>query len=267
MTDLMTIGQFSRMCWLSVKALRLYDQAGLLHPEYVDPETSYRYYSTKQAPVARAIAMMRTLDMPLTDIKELVTESDADKIRARLDAHRALLEDRIDRHHHMLKRVEDFIRKGAVMTYDIKIKDIQPVDVVGLRLTTTPESISRDSSAAMGRLYEALGSEGIAPAAPPRLVYHEMHEDAWKLEACVPVSATSPAPEGLTPRRFSGGKMASALHVGPYDELGMAYRELEVWMDKHDLKRAGPPFDIYLNDPSEVKDPARFETEILWPVG
>ena len=152
------------------------------------------------------------------------------------------------------------------MTIDNKIKDIKPVNDIRHKLTTTPESISRDSSAAMGQLYDALGSEGIAPAAPPRLVYHEMDEDVWKLEVCVPVSAAVAAPEGLTHRRFEGGKMASALHVGPYDELGMAYRELEVWMDRQALRPSGPPFDIYLNDPSEVEDPAKLETEILWPV-
>lgn len=32
------------------------------------------------------------------------------------------------------------------------------------------------------------------------------------------------------------------------------------------LRTAGPPFDVYLNDPSEVKDPAKFETEVVWPV-
>jgi hypothetical protein len=42
--ELLTIGQFARMCWLSVKTLRLYDEVGLLHPAYVDVVTNYRYY-------------------------------------------------------------------------------------------------------------------------------------------------------------------------------------------------------------------------------
>lgn len=46
----------------------------------------------------------------------------------------------------------------------------------------------------------------------------------------------------------------------------MAYREFEVWIDKQNLETAAPPFDVCLNDPSEVKDPAKFETEIVWPV-
>jgi effector-binding domain-containing protein len=73
----------------------------------------------------------------------------------------------------------------------------------------------------------------------------------------------SSGPEGLTLRRFEGGRAATALHVGPYDELGMAYRELEAGIEKQGLTPAGPGFDIYVNDPTEVKDPAKFETEIL----
>jgi hypothetical protein len=48
--------------------------------------------------------------MPLAEIKDLVTESDPDKVWARLEAHRSVLEERIDRDRNMLKRVEDFIR-------------------------------------------------------------------------------------------------------------------------------------------------------------
>jgi hypothetical protein len=62
--------------------------------------------------VARAAAILRSLDMPLPEIKEVVTESDPDKVRARLDAHRAVLRQRIERHRDMLSRVEAFIRRG-----------------------------------------------------------------------------------------------------------------------------------------------------------
>jgi DNA-binding transcriptional MerR regulator len=263
--ELLTIGQFSRMCWLSVKTLRLYDEVGLLHPTHVDVATNYRYYRPEQAPVARAAAILRSLDMPLAEIKDVVTESDPDKVRARLDAHRAVLRQRIERHRDMLSRVEAFIRRGAVMTYDIVIKELEPVDVVGLTLRTSPEAISTDAAAAYARLYEVLGREGIVPAGPPRLVYQQMSEDAWTIETCVPVAGATGAPDGLALRRLPGGRVAATVHVGPYDELGMAYRELEVWMGKQGLTPSGPPFDIYLNDPSEVEDSARFQTELLWP--
>jgi DNA-binding transcriptional MerR regulator len=264
--DLLSIGQFSRMAWLSIKALRLYDESGLLEPAHIDPATGYRYYRADQALVARAIAILRSLDMPLSEIGEVVTESDPDKVRARLHAHRTVLEDRLDRHVQMLARVEGFIRKGAVVTYDISIKSYEPVDVVGLTLTTQPEAIGAETSSAFGRIFGALGSAGIEPAGLPRLVYRAVDEDPWAIEACVPVSGVSETPGGLTMRRFEGGRAASTVHVGPYEELGLAYREVEAWINERGLETAGFPFDVYRNDPDEVEDPLRFETEVYWPV-
>ena len=44
----MSISAFSRRSLLSIKALRLYDDMGLLRPERVDPASGYRYYSAGQ---------------------------------------------------------------------------------------------------------------------------------------------------------------------------------------------------------------------------
>jgi effector-binding domain-containing protein len=152
------------------------------------------------------------------------------------------------------------------MAYEIEVKDLAPVDVVGIKLRTTPDAIGSDAPAALGRVYEGLDRAGLTPAGLPRLVYHAMDANSWSIETCVPVAGASAAPEGLELRHFDGGRAASTLHVGPYDELGTAYRELEVWIDDQGLESAGAPFDIYLNDPSKVKDPAKFETEAVWPV-
>ena len=43
MDDLLPIGRFARATRLSVKALRHYDELGLLRPAFVDPSSGYRY--------------------------------------------------------------------------------------------------------------------------------------------------------------------------------------------------------------------------------
>lgn len=53
-----------------VGSLRHYEQAGLLKPEYTDPETGYRYYSVRQFEVLNTIRYLRVLDMPLGQIGE-----------------------------------------------------------------------------------------------------------------------------------------------------------------------------------------------------
>jgi effector-binding domain-containing protein len=149
---------------------------------------------------------------------------------------------------------------------DYRIKEIEAVDVIGLELVTSAESIASDATTALNRIYEGLEQDDIPVGGPSRLVYHEMDMDSWTIELCVPVVGHSNPPDGLSRRRFEGGRAATVLHVGPYDQLGPAYRKLEAWIQQQSMEPAGPPFDVYLNDPNEVNDPAKFETEIIWPV-
>ena len=46
--ELMSIGEFARLSRLSAKALRLYDELGLLPPARVDPDSGYRWYAAGQ---------------------------------------------------------------------------------------------------------------------------------------------------------------------------------------------------------------------------
>ncbi|TDB80161.1 MerR family transcriptional regulator [Micromonospora sp. KC721] len=66
---LLTIGAFARAARLTPKALRLYDQVGLLPPAAVDPESGYRLYDPEQLPPARLIAQLRRIGMPLAEIR------------------------------------------------------------------------------------------------------------------------------------------------------------------------------------------------------
>jgi DNA-binding transcriptional MerR regulator len=79
--QLMSIGRFARLTGLSVKALRHYDELGLLRPAAVDPETGYRSYSSAQLARAEAIRMLRRLELPLDDVATLVATDDPATVR------------------------------------------------------------------------------------------------------------------------------------------------------------------------------------------
>jgi protein phosphatase len=67
----MSIGAFARASRLSPKALRLYDDLGLLTPAHVDPHSGYRFYEPGQLEQARLVAWLRRLGMPLARIREV----------------------------------------------------------------------------------------------------------------------------------------------------------------------------------------------------
>ncbi|WP_267242740.1 MerR family transcriptional regulator [Streptomyces sp. PR69] len=70
---LLTIGAFAKASRLSPKALRLYDELGLLTPARVDPVTGYRLYAPEQLDQARLVAWLRRLGMPLARIQHVCT--------------------------------------------------------------------------------------------------------------------------------------------------------------------------------------------------
>jgi DNA-binding transcriptional MerR regulator len=86
-TELMSIGRFARLTGLTVKALRHYDEVGLLRPAAVDPETGYRSYGAGQVRRASAIRMLRRLELPLDDVRALLATDDPELVRRVLVDH------------------------------------------------------------------------------------------------------------------------------------------------------------------------------------
>ncbi|MCO8269674.1 MerR family transcriptional regulator [Actinoplanes sp. TRM 88003] len=68
---LLTIGAFARAVGLTPKALRLYDELGVLAPAAVDAESGYRFYDPAQVAHARLVAQLREIGMPLAEIREV----------------------------------------------------------------------------------------------------------------------------------------------------------------------------------------------------
>jgi DNA-binding transcriptional MerR regulator len=73
-----SVGEFARRSRPSLKALRLYDELGVLLPARVDQASGYRYYHTAQLDEARLVVMLRRLQLPLAVIKELLARDPAD---------------------------------------------------------------------------------------------------------------------------------------------------------------------------------------------
>lgn len=87
------IGRMARESGLTVSALRFYDGAGVLVPAAVDPRSGYRWYSDDQVPVARLVARLRRVGMPLADIGRVLAHRHEPPVADRLlQAHLERLE-------------------------------------------------------------------------------------------------------------------------------------------------------------------------------
>jgi DNA-binding transcriptional MerR regulator len=71
------IGALASLAGISVKALRFYDEIGLLRPASVDARSGYRHYSHQQLQRLAAIQELKTLGMSLSEIRGLVAQNGA----------------------------------------------------------------------------------------------------------------------------------------------------------------------------------------------
>lgn len=78
MDALLTIGDFARATGLTAKALRRYDELGLLRPARVDPFSGYRYYAGEQVERARLVRWLRRIGMPLAEVGRVCARYETD---------------------------------------------------------------------------------------------------------------------------------------------------------------------------------------------
>jgi len=107
--ELMPIGRFARRCRLSVKQLRHYDELGLLRPAWVDPGSGYRYYRAEQAREALSIGLLRSLEVPLPAIGQVLAGRDVAGV---LGAVKDRLEADLVRRRRMLATLQRVLTEG-----------------------------------------------------------------------------------------------------------------------------------------------------------
>ncbi|MEV8098021.1 MerR family transcriptional regulator [Kitasatospora sp. NPDC085879] len=112
--ELLTVGQLARRVGLTAKALRHYDRVGLLAPAVVDPDTGYRFYGAEQIAHARLVRLLRSVDLPLEQVRLCLADPDDESVAARvLSEHRRRLRARLDRVRGDLHRIDHLLADGV----------------------------------------------------------------------------------------------------------------------------------------------------------
>jgi DNA-binding transcriptional MerR regulator len=189
--DLMSIGEFARLARLSAKALRLYDELGLLPPAKVDPDSGYRWYGAGQLDNARLVASLRQIGMPLAQI-QLILSLEPEAAAAQVGAYWSGAEaDHAARRDLAGYLVDRLTGKRNVM-YEVKVRDIPARSLLCLlRHASNQQEVWAMGKEVIGMLkaqpVPVSRIEGVAGAA--FLIYYgEVNQDSdGPVEFCWPV--------------------------------------------------------------------------------
>jgi len=187
----MSIGEFARLSRLSAKALRLYDELGLLPPAQVDPDSGYRWYAAGQLDNARLVASLRQIGVPLAQI-QLILSLEPEAAAAQVGAYWSGAEaDHAARRDLAGYLVDRLAGKRNVM-YEVKVRDIPARSLLCL----LRHASNHQEVWAMGK--EVIGMLKAQPVPVPRIegvagaafliYYGEVNQDSdGPVEFCWPV--------------------------------------------------------------------------------
>jgi DNA-binding transcriptional MerR regulator len=187
---LLTIGVFARRSRLSMKALRLYDQMGLLTPADVDPENGYRRYRESQLATARLIVMLRRLDMPLTEVAEIVSVPGAEAAE-RLGAYWDTVEKRVAGQRELASHLRSRLsgRDEPLGLPDVLVREVPDQLLLVEQRHVPVDDLPGWIGASMTRLMAAAQAHGGIAGFPFVVYYGEVNEDSdGPAEACVPIA-------------------------------------------------------------------------------
>ncbi|MEV7189774.1 MerR family transcriptional regulator [Kitasatospora sp. NPDC093102] len=276
--DFLTIGRFARLCRLSVKQLRHYDDTGLLPPARVDPATGYRYYAPGQARDALTVALLRDLDVPLAVIAATLAAAEPERAGL-LRAERDRVAERITRDRARLELLERLAAGGGLPGYEIALGREPERQLVVVRAVAGPGELAERIGAGVGRLLAGLHgtswrpplwglfpldlAEGmrIAVGAEPDRAGEAAEAgkageaaEAGKAGEAAEAGGPRRLPGGLERELLPGGPVVETVHHGPYSQLPLAYHALLAAVHERGLRPLAPVREAYLVGPGEAPE-------------
>ena len=268
MTTLVSIGDFSRMTFLSVKALRHYHEVGLLPPADIDSDTGYRRYDLAQVPTAQVIRRLRELSMSLDDVRVVITAPDVRARNEAISAHLQRMEGELEQTRATVKSLRLLLDEEPSPAITVEYRAIGPSEALAIRDEIAHEDMFDWLDAALTELREALPKTSAKrTTADAALFSNELLEDEFgEIVAVVPVEGAASRVGRVEALDLPRVEYAVAIHAGPLEDIDRTYAALGTVVAERAIGVQGPIRETYVVGSFESADEHQHRTEIGWPV-
>lgn len=259
------IGMFAAMNHVTVKALRFYEEQGLLMPACINQENGYRYYTLSQMAVIHQITALKMAGFTLEEIARINSGANEEAVLRKKKAE-------------LLAKIADLTRQIAVVDGYLskqKTRLSAPVLVKTIPETTVAAMTTRIESydslfevmPKMGALMEKAGCE----CAVPEYCFTNYLEPGYKdedilVELCESVTAAKEETGGLYFRTLPEIQAACVFHRGSYRTFSESYEAVLKFIEENGYEIAGEIRESYIDGVWNQDDESGWLSEIQVPV-
>jgi effector-binding domain-containing protein len=152
----------------------------------------------------------------------------------------------------------------AAMTYECEFKDQPAQPVLSIRTHAAVQDLPKVFGQAYGAIMQYLGELGEQPSGMPFAAYYNMDMQNLDLEIGFPVARQLPGRGEVQAGALPGGKWATVLHVGPYDQVGPAYDALSEAVKAEGFEATGVAYESFFDGPETP--PEKTRTLVMFPL-
>ena len=269
---LYTIGEVSKICNIPTKTLRYYDQIGVLSPDVVSKENSYRYYSEKTLIQVAVVKYYKQMGFKLEEMQGFVEGKGSYFI----DQHfRHKIEELKNREQEIvMSRIAvsdwyDLLEEARMVrqndVHDIGIKYLpgatycwqeQPFDydyiasIINIEWVNYLDSVENQITGAVILNYPSYKDKMNGLSKTVRIMQKPLR--SCKAESNV-----------IT---LENRMVIAVYHIGGYETLDKEYERIEKWAAERGYECAEECYERYVVDYWTTRNPDEFVTEIIIPV-
>ncbi|MDR0269725.1 MerR family transcriptional regulator [Paenibacillus sp.] len=271
---MLSIGEFSKICEVSTKTLRYYDEIGLITPDEINPETGYRYYSIRQLKKMLFINRLKSYHFSLEEIKAILEweeDQSEERLHTVLNRKRKEIQEKLNVFEFILKQMNSDLanlEKGIpMMSYlgdiEVQLVETKPLNILFMRRMMSRDDYSLGYGTYFTRLYEKIAIEKLTLLGTPMTIYHssEYNPAGNDTEFAIPIKEYVKGTRDLP-----GGLCAKSVLKGSYAELTSVYAKLREWVENEGYELVGPPYEIYVTDPNQLTAAEDMVTEVYFPI-
>lgn len=271
---MLSIGEFSKICEVSTKTLRYYDEIGLINPNEINPENGYRYYSIRQLKKMLLINRLKSYDFSLEEIKailDLEEDQSEEKLMFTLNRKRRGIQEKLNAFEYTLKQMSNDIlnleKSIPIMSYldniEVQLVETQPMNILYKRQMMSSDDYAAGYGKYFSRLYEKIAAEKLTLLGSPMTIYHspEYNPEGYDTEFAIEVEETVKGTRDLP-----GGLCAKSVLKGSYPKLTSVYARLREWVENEGYELVKSPYEVYVTDPNQATVSEDIVTEVYFPV-
>lgn len=259
------IGMFAAMNRVSIKALRFYEERGLLYPAHINEENGYRYYKLSQIADLHKITALKLAGFTLDEILLINSGANEENVIQKKKSE-------------ILKQIAELTKQVAILDgYQAKQGgSIEiPVLVKTVPETTVAYMESRienydrifDLMPKMGKLMENAGCECALPEYCFTHYLEQVHkEEDILIEVCEAVTSAKEEMGGLKFKTLPAVDVAFAFHRGSYETFHETYGEIIRYIEDNGYEISGPIRESYIDGVWNKESEEEWLTEIQIPI-